>query len=131
MSKIQLRERRRHQKSRTKRGSLTSLSQEIIGNIYQAITGNVHIPAHFVRRALANGLPAEELQHAIRSARTTRALPDYFLAASEQKLERAQYWDELGLKSRARDLYLESSLWAIYAELLCEDEEKRTLICQK
>ncbi len=131
MSTIQLRERRRHQKSRAKRASLASLSQEIIGNIYQAITGNVHIPAHFVRRALANGLPADELQHAIRSARTTRSLPDYFLAASEQKLERALYWEELGLRPRAKELYLESSLWAIYAELLCEEEEKRQLIWQK
>ncbi|MBX9688094.1 MAG: lysophospholipase [Candidatus Obscuribacterales bacterium] len=131
MRTIQLRERPKHLRSRAKRAGLGDLSQEIIGNIYQAITGNVHMPGHFVRRALANGLPAAEFKDAIRSARKARNLPDYLLAASEQKLERALYWDELGLKSRSRDLYLESSLWAIYAELLSDDEEKRFIVWQK
>jgi pimeloyl-ACP methyl ester carboxylesterase len=110
---------------------LSSLSQEIIGNIYQAITGTLPVPAYFLRRAIANGLPEPEFQHAIRSAGTIRALPDFLLAASEQKLEKALYWDELGLKTTARDLYLESAVWALYAELLTSDEENRTLIYQK
>lgn len=131
MRKSQLRERHKHTATRSKPGGLSSLSQSIIGNIYQAITGNVHIPAHFVRRALANGLPSAELQDAIRCARTAKILPDYLLSASEQKFERALYWDELGLKSRSRDLYLESALWALYAELLIEDDEKRQLVWQK
>jgi pimeloyl-ACP methyl ester carboxylesterase len=131
MTKIQLRNRHRRHSSPGGRDSLTSLSCEIIGNIYQAITGNVPMPQHFVRRALANGLPEEEFQHAIRSAGKIRALPDFLLAASEQKLERALYWDELGLKPRARDLYLESAHWALYAEILTEDEGERQLIYSK
>jgi len=131
MSRIQTRDRQRHQSPRSQRGSLTSLSQEIIGNIYQALTGNAHIPRHFLQRAFANGLPAQELQQAVSLAKSMRALPDYLLAASEQKFERAVYWDELGLKSRSGELFLESTLWAIYAEMLIEDEDKRTLVYKK
>lgn len=131
MKKIQLKNRKRHHSSPERRGSFSSLSREIIGNIYQAITGNVHMPSYFVRRALANGLPDQELNHAIHSAGTIHALPDFLLAAFEQKLEKALYWDELGLKPRARDLYLEAAHWALYAELLTEDEETRQLIFRK
>ena len=130
MRKTQTRERKRHKNASVVRPFAT-LTDGIFGNIYQAITGNVHIPAHFVRRAIANGLPAAELQDAIRSAKTVRALPDYLLAASEQKLERALYWDELGLKARARDLYLDSTLWGLYAEQLIDDEDKRQLVWRK
>lgn len=105
-----------------------SLSQKVFGDIYQAITGNVHLPGRFVQRALANGLPARDLEHAIRCAKTLQELPDYLLSAAEQKLEKATYWDELGLKTQARDYYLESAQWGMYAELLIEDEEHRSQI---
>ncbi len=108
-----------------------ALSDGFFGNLYQALTGNLHVPAHFVKRAVANGLPPAQLQDAIRCARSLKALPNYLLAASEQKLEKAVYFDELGLKARARDLYLESSLWGLYAEILIDDEEKRQLVFQK
>ena len=121
----------RHKKTPNGKAPISRLSHGFISNIYQAITGNVQIPQHFVRRALANGLPEPELQDAIRCARTASLLPDYLLAAGEQKFERAVYWDELGLKTRARDLYLEAALWALNAELLIDDEEKRSLVWQK
>lgn len=131
MESIQVRENRRHSKPREQRGHLTSFSQGIIENIYQAITGTAHIPGHFVRRALANGLPKPELQDAIRCARSAKMLPDYLLSASEQKLEKAFYFDELGLKQRARELYLESVLWALNAELLIQDEDRRHQVWTK
>ncbi len=121
----------RHKKPSNGKAPISRLSHGFISNIYQAITGNVQIPQHFVRRALANGLPEPELQDAIRCARTAVLLPDYLLSAAEQKFERAVYWDELGLKTRARDLYLEAALWALNAELLIDDEEKRNLVWQK
>lgn len=80
---------------------------------------------------MANGLPEAELRHAIDSARSASNLPAYLLSASEHKFEKALYFDELGLKQRARDLYLESALWAIYAELLYDDPEKKELIYRK
>ena len=84
MNIIQLKNKARHQSSRGKRASFSSISQDIINNIYQAITGNVPIPHHFVLRALANGLPEAGLQHAIRSAGAIASLPDFLLSASEQ-----------------------------------------------
>ena len=117
--------------TRPKRPSLTSFSQKVFGDIYQAITGNVHLPQHFILRAVANGLPAAELSDAIRCAKTPKELPGYFLSLAEQRSERGAYWHELGLKSRARDNYLESALWGIYAELLLEDDEHRSEVWHK
>lgn len=128
MESTLVQQKRRHSKPREERVGLTSLSQGIIQNIYQAITGTAHIPGHFVRRAFANGLPKPELFDAIRCARSAKLLPDYLLAASEKKRERAVYFDELGLKQRARELYLESVLWALNAELLIQDEDRRQLV---
>lgn len=124
-------ERKKTTAERTKRPSWASLRQKVFGDIYQAITGNVHVPGHFVLRAVANGLPAAEFGDAARIARTLKELPDYLLSASEQRLEKAIYWDELGLKQRARDNYLESALWGIYAEMLLEDENHRAEVWRR
>lgn len=128
MSNTPVSEKKKTTTERLKRASWNSISQKVYGDIYQAITGSLHLPGRFVQRALANGLPAQDLEHAIRCAKTLQELPDYLLSASEQKLEKATYWDELGLKTRARDNYLESALWGMYAELLIEDEEQKSVV---
>lgn len=97
----------------------------MLGNIYEAITGRRPVPGAFIRRAVANGLDKDLLQDAIRQARSAHRLPDYLLARARQKHEKGVYWDELGLKPRARDNYLESALWGLYAEILTRDPERK------
>lgn len=132
MNEIQATEARKHRaRLRDKKSAAPVISSGLLENIYQALTGAGQMPSHLQKRALANGLPEAQLRDAVQSARTVAALPDYLLAASEHKFEKALYFDELGLKTRSRDLYLESTLWAIYAELFYEDPEKKELIYRK
>ncbi len=102
-----------------------SLGKTMIGNLYEAITGRRPVPASFVRRAVANGLDKAHLDDAIKRARSIHRLPDYLLARARQKHDKGIYWDELGLKPRARDHYLESALWGLYAEILTRDPESK------
>lgn len=105
-----------------------TFGKAVLGNIYEAITGLRPVPSAFVRRAVANGLEKDHLVDAIRRARSAHKLPDYLLAMSAQKLEKAVYWDELGLKTRARDLYLESAFWGLYAEVITNDPVRKDQI---
>lgn len=100
----------------------------VLGNIYEAITGLRPVPAAFIRRAVANGLDKDHLADAIRRAKSAHKLPDYMMAMSERKRERALYWDELGVKPTAKDNYLESSFWGLYAEILTIDPVRKSQI---
>lgn len=101
------------------------MSKTVLGNIYEAITGLRPIPRAFVKRAVANGLDKEHLYDAVRQAKCLHKLPDYLLARARQKHEKGIYWDELGLKARARENFLEATLWALYAEILTRDPEQK------
>ncbi|MBY0550340.1 MAG: alpha/beta fold hydrolase [Candidatus Obscuribacterales bacterium] len=113
------------------RRSAGSMGQAMLGNIYEALTGLRPVPSGFIRRAVANGLDKDHLADAIRRAKSAHKLPDYMLAMAERKRERAHYWDELGLKPRARENYLESAFWGIYAEILTTDPVRKAEIHQQ
>jgi pimeloyl-ACP methyl ester carboxylesterase len=93
----------------------------MLGSLYEAITGLRPVPRAFIRRAVANGLDKELLTEAIRRAKSIHRLPDYLLAIAQQRQEKGVYWEELGLRPRARENYLESALWSLYAEVLTSE----------
>lgn len=109
---------------RYRRPSLSHFSRHFLGKAYTALTGRALVPAAFIKRAAANGLSVEQLHNAIRFARCLTRLPGYLMTISQQQLEKAVYWDELGLKAKAGEHYLESALWGLYAELSLNDSEK-------
>lgn len=117
--------------TRYRRSSLSGLGDLIIGNIYEAFTGSAYAPRRLIKRATANGLPVSDLEAVLRSARNLHRLPEYLLSLSEQKLTQAIYWDDLGLRPRARENYLDSALWGIYAGLLMKDSARKEAVYQE
>ena len=113
------------------RPSTGNLGRTVLSNIYEAVTGRRPVPAAFIRRAVANGLPKDHLHEAIRRAKSVHQLPDYLLGMAAQKHEQGVYWNDLGLNARARDNYLESTFWALYAEVLSDDHARKHEIHQQ
>ncbi|MBY0358787.1 MAG: lysophospholipase [Candidatus Obscuribacterales bacterium] len=110
--------------SRNRRSSLSHLGRRFINKTYKALTGQALVPKFLTVRAVANGLKKEQFSGAIRLARGLNRLPDYLQAVCDKQWEKAQYWDDLGLKAKAADYYLDSALWGVYADLITADEEK-------
>src|SRR5215470_577112 len=83
-------------------------------HMFKAVLGLLRtriVPSFLVNRAVANGLIREELESALKLVRNWEELPQVLAGIAEDLYEKGRYWDELGLKSRACDHYLDSSLW--------------------
>lgn len=114
-----------HPRMRRRRVVFPRLGNLLFGKLFQALTGSDKIQLELSRRAVANGLNKEDFEHAVKQARTVEQLPGVFLSISQHRMEKALYWSELGLRARARDLFMESALWALYAEPFLSKEEER------
>ncbi|HEY9868478.1 MAG TPA: alpha/beta hydrolase, partial [Candidatus Obscuribacterales bacterium] len=73
------------------------------------------------RRAVANGLDAEQLDLVVRQVKEPGQLPRLLDRIARDLENRARYWDDLGLRPRARDHYLNAALWGFYAQLMLAD----------
>lgn len=73
------------------------------------------------RRAVANGLDGEQLNLVLRQVREPVQLPGLLDRIARDLENRARYWDDLGLRPRARDHYLNAALWGFYAQLMLAD----------
>jgi pimeloyl-ACP methyl ester carboxylesterase len=62
----------------------------------------------------------------MRQGAAPESLPRLLTSLAEDRLVRAVYFDDLGLKSRACNYYLEAALWGINAELITEDQKAKT-----
>jgi pimeloyl-ACP methyl ester carboxylesterase len=102
--------------SRRRRAMLPHLGNFFFGKLYTALGGHHRFPSLF-RRAVANGLTREHLETVARQAKTAADLPRLLYGAGENHFQRGLYWQDVGVKSRARDHYLESSLWYLYAAI--------------
>lgn len=85
------------------------------------------------RRAQANGLNGDDLECAFLQAGSVHSLPAVFFDIAKELYAGGRYWDDLGLRARAREHYLESALWSFYAQLLpfndIESERSMYLHC--
>ena len=100
--------------SRKRRAMLPHLGNLFLGKLYHAL-GGIHGQTTLFKRAVANGLRREHLESIIRQAKVSSDLPRLLYGVGENHFHRALYWHDVGVKSRARDHYLESSLWYLYA----------------
>lgn len=97
-------------------------------SLKSALTGSRRPPRRIVLRATANGLDKDQFESLWRRANSAAELSDLCLGVSQHLLSQATYWYDLGLQPRARDNHLASSLWSIYAEVLCPDiVQKRSI----
>jgi pimeloyl-ACP methyl ester carboxylesterase len=117
--------------SRRKRAVLPHLGNFFISNIYEAITGNRRLPKALLKRAVANGLSREHLDAVYRQARSPEELPALLLRIADDRLHKALYWDEIGVKNRARENFFESTLWDLYASCLINDPGARSRIIER
>ena len=114
--------------SRKRRAVLPHLGNYLLGNLFHAVVGAKRIPPALSRRAVASGLEKEQVELAVKQVRTLENLPRILLSISQDRLSKALYWEDLGLKPRARDNYLESALWGLYAELFVCDPAARAKV---
>lgn len=118
----------RHAAPRRRRPIFPHFSNFLLGNIYQALTGTIPVRPSLFKRAVANGLARDEFTEAVHQAKTQSQLATVLLSTAQDRLNKALYWNELGLKTRARDFFLDATLWAINAEPFIEDEQERERI---
>jgi len=111
--------------SRRKRAVLPHLGNFFFGNIYRALTGNKRLPKALFNRAVSNGLNREQLEAVFSQVRDREELAPAMLSIAATQLQQALYWDDVGVKNRARDNYLESAFWEIYAAQLLIDPSAR------
>jgi pimeloyl-ACP methyl ester carboxylesterase len=102
--------------SRRRRAMLPGLGNMFVGKLYVALGGQRRFPRLF-KRAVAHGLSREHLEAVARQAKTSADLPRLLSGAGENHFQRGLYWHDVGVKSRARDHYLESALWFLYAAI--------------
>lgn len=97
-------------------------------SLKSALTGSRRPARRIILRAAANGIDKDQFESLWRRAGSTTELGDLCLGVSQHFLSQATYWYDLGLQPRARDNHLASSLWGIYAEVLCPDiSQKRSV----
>ena len=80
--------------------------------------------ALFLKRSVANGLNKEQVEALLKKADSYKELSGLFSNIFQDHQAQAEYWADIGLKTRARDYYLEAALWAFYAQLLMSDNDK-------
>ena len=76
-------------------------------------------------RAIANGLNKDEMETVLRQSNSKMNCKNIFALVADAYEGKAKYYDELGLKPRAKDHYFHSALWNFYAHLLMADGAER------
>jgi pimeloyl-ACP methyl ester carboxylesterase len=117
--------------SRRRRAVLPHLGNYFLANIYEAITGNRRLPKTLSSRAVANGLSREHVDAVYRQAKTPDELPALLLRIADDRLHKALYWDEIGVKNRSRENFLESTLWDLYACCLISEPAARARVIER
>ncbi|GEM_PF-2238526 len=99
----------------------------LIAGLINLLRGRT-VPSFLIARAAANGLIGQELELVCRQAGRWDELPHIFSTIAGELLEKAMYWEDLGLGPRAGSHYLQSALWDFYAQLLLpQDLDTRAL----
>lgn len=93
----------------------------VIGHLLDLIDGP-SLRSVLRRRAVANGLDREELDLALRHVPRLIQLPRFLDSIAQDLENRGRYWNELGLRPRARDYYLRAAIWSFYSQLLLTDQ---------
>src|SRR5579884_347039 len=100
---------------------VTHLQAALIGKLYRILPGSLRMPAGLLRRAVASGLKADTLRNLCQKTKSQADLALTLFAAGESLFQRGLYWHDVGVKTRACDHYLESSLYYLYASMLSND----------
>lgn len=107
--------------SKRRKAMLSHLQAALIGKLYRALSGVPRIAPPLFRRAVAAGLRGEQLESLCLRARTQMDLPIALSAAGDTYFQRALYWHDVGVRSRACDHYLESSIYHLLCGMLTND----------
>ncbi len=112
-------------KSRLTHRSLAYRSLNLLGKLYNTLSGKEQIPKTLLKRAIANGLQKSEIEIAFQQIKSRDELSKLLFSVAKDRLNKAYYWLELGLKNRACENYFQSSLWGLYAYLSTNDRQEQ------
>lgn len=105
---------------------MPQLGNRILGDIYYAITGTKRLPRVLGKRAIAAGLDEEQVNAIFKQAKSSEEVEQLLSSLASDRLQKGMYWYDVGVKNRARDHYLESSLWDIMAALVSTASAQRS-----
>ncbi len=110
---------------------LPRLGSFLARNLSHALTGVRGAPTAFRRRALANGVQKAYLELAERQSKNQAALGQVLLSIAENHLNRADYWQELGMQARTKEYYFDAALLSIAANLLITEQKLKTSVVEQ
>lgn len=107
--------------SRRRANPLKDFTRHVLRDIVQAVTGKVSVWPALTERARAAGLPEEDFEEALAAGENDADIATELLTIARSHYGKGAYWAELGVKTQARDNYLQAMLWCLFAELFIEE----------
>jgi alpha-beta hydrolase superfamily lysophospholipase len=108
--------------SKRRRAMLSHLQSALLNKLYRSLLGTQYMSSALYRRAVAAGLKGQHLDNLCHKSKTQSDLPIALASAGETYFQRGLYWHDVGVRSRACDHYLESSLYYLYAAMLTDHQ---------